>query len=308
MTGSITVRPAAPLTVLDAVRLLHVETPREEQAVAVATLLDEIRRDDHLAELLFEARNDGVLVGVTFAHVMPGAAASIWAPALVLGAEPWVAKLLLNRLHEKLGQLGCVWLQALVDSRQVRGIEALAVFGYAKIASLSYLVWSPQAAPASDNSGVLELVSYEPRDYERLASIVERTYIDTLDCAPIEGKRNVAQILEGYRNTGESGTKNWWLARSNGQDVGCLLLATHDQGLRLEIVYLGLSPEGRGQKWGDNLLSHAQKQAETLHVSLLVTAVDEANLPAMKLYARHGFELLTRREVWGTSLAKPSLP
>jgi ribosomal protein S18 acetylase RimI-like enzyme len=63
----------------------------------------------------------------------------------------------------------------------------------------------------------------------------------------------------------------------------------------MELVYLGLIPEARGQDLGDLLMRKALATAAAQNCSQTQLAVDSSNAPALKLYFRHGFNRLAAK-------------
>jgi ribosomal protein S18 acetylase RimI-like enzyme len=58
----------------------------------------------------------------------------------------------------------------------------------------------------------------------------------------------------------------------------------------LELVYLGLTPAARGRGLGDLMMRRALALAAADGAGRLSLAVDSDNVPALKLYYRHGMQ------------------
>jgi ribosomal protein S18 acetylase RimI-like enzyme len=177
-------------------------------------------------------------------------------------------------------------------------------------AELYFLVSPPAAFPTEMPATELEFeaVGEEGRgargegreaseNWRRLAAMVERTYVETLDCPQLNGVRPVAEILEGYRAVGQFDPRRWLIVRHAGGDVGCLLLAEHP-GRIWELVYMGLAPEARGKRWGLEITRHAQWLAGQGGAEHLVLAVDAENAPAIRAYTAAGLIAWERRSAW----------
>ncbi|MCA9161152.1 MAG: hypothetical protein KDA72_22630, partial [Planctomycetales bacterium] len=84
--------------------------------------------------------------------------------------------------------------------------------------------------------------------HNRMAQFIESTFIDTLDCPAMNGRRSREEVLEGFLD----GRKlrqiaPWWeVLEVDGRVAGCLLLQQHSPEL-VELVYMGLLPYSRGQ-------------------------------------------------------------
>ena len=71
----------------------------------------------------------------------------------------------------------------------------------------------------------------------------------------------------------------------------------------MELVYMGLVPDARGNGWGRAMVRHAQWLARRRDRSQLVLAVDQKNLPALAMYEAASFVGWDNRSVWMRSLA-----
>src|SRR5690606_30179312 len=80
--------------------------------------------------------------------------------------------------------------------------------------------------------------------------------------------------------------------------VGCLLLADHPATDQIELVYMGMVPEARGHGWGEHVVRQAQWLCRRRGCQRLVLAVDEANDPAVRMYASCGFVSFDRKALW----------
>jgi ribosomal protein S18 acetylase RimI-like enzyme len=88
------------------------------------------------------------------------------------------------------------------------------------------------------------------------------------------------------------------IVRARGEDVGVLMLADHPDARHWELMYMGLVPEVRGKRWGEQITRHAQWLAGQVGVERIVLAVDSTNLPALRMYRRTGFETWDKRAVF----------
>ena len=114
----------------------------------------------------------------------------------------------------------------------------------------------------------------------------------------MNGLREIEDVLEGYQATGEFDASRWLIARREGHDVGCLLLAAHPEDDMWELVYQGIVPAARGQRFGMDLTQYAQWRTRQAGVAQLVLAVDAANEPALRIYAAAGFTAWEQRWIF----------
>ena len=80
--------------------------------------------------------------------------------------------------------------------------------------------------------------------------------------------------------------------------MGCLLLADHPRYENMELVYMGVIPENRGQHWGADIARRAQWVARQAGRARLVLAVDASNRPAIEMYASVGFRTWDQRRIY----------
>jgi ribosomal protein S18 acetylase RimI-like enzyme len=170
------------------------------------------------------------------------------------------------------------------------------------VADLLYLAGNLNEIGNAQQSLPFELDSFQPDDEARLAAVIDRTYVGTLDCPQLDGLRNTADVITGYRAVGEFRSELWQIARDRTQDIGCLLMNWHPDVCHAEIVYVALIPELRGRGWGSALITKAVELARRAGAERIVLAVDAANQPAIRMYQALGFFEFDRRAVWVRSL------
>jgi ribosomal protein S18 acetylase RimI-like enzyme len=270
----------------------------EERDQRVAALLAGVGPGTVPMDGLIEARRGGRLVGGAFSEVQVGRAAIVWPPRLVCGEPRTTAGRLLDVMSGHLAAQGVRVAYALLDPGMEDDGPRLAEAGFEPIAELLYLVSPAERFPNSPPATPLEFESYADAKHERLARVVEATYQGTRDCPRLDGVRHVDDILAGYRATGVFCPGRWLLARHQGEDVGCLLLADHPEQDNWELVYMGLVPGARGNGWGKDITRHAQWLTRRAGRPRLVLAVDAANAPAIRVYSMLGFHAWDRRSVY----------
>ncbi len=136
----------------------------------------------------------------------------------------------------------------------------------------------------------------DPRDRGRLCELLARTYEGTLDCPELCGMRAVEDILDSHLAAGVFDPRHWLIAHDGERDIGCCLVSLNDEGATAELVYIGLTPEGRGKGTARWLLRTSMWGLRTTPAQQMVCAVDRRNTPAARLYAELGFrEFASRR-------------
>jgi len=254
---------------------------------------------------LLVARRGSRLAGACLAVVQPGRTATVWPPELVAGDLEITGTKLLSGTQDSLSRRGVRVAQALLDTDAGISAARLASAGFMHAADLLFLVCGPDQFPDVHPGHQLQFEAYGPENHVQLIDLVERSYVGTLDCPRLNGIRDTADVLDGYRQTGVFDPSRWLLALEGQQHVGCLLLTEHAPESQWEIVYVALVPEVRGRGLGRLLIRHAQWLAATANCPRLVLAVDAANEPALRAYAECGFVAWDRRSVFLSVLDSP---
>lgn len=265
------------------------------------------------------ATSGGETVGAAWGQVRPGGAALVWPPQWRIAGDPTPTATpfspalsieLLARLTEALAARGCTLAQSLLISADSAEAEALRGAGFQHLAELTYLVGETldvglrpvDAGPSGERE--LDFESFEPHERMRMADVVERSYVDTLDCPALNGLRTGLEMLDEYEVAGRGGASLWRFVKQAGRDVGCLILAEHAEQDQVELVYMGLVPEARGRSWGALVARESLRIAASLGRARVVLAVDGANSPAVKAYERVGFLPWEQRSAFIKSLAR----
>jgi GNAT superfamily N-acetyltransferase len=144
----------------------------------------------------------------------------------------------------------------------------------------------------------LEFEPYRASQRDRLAAVIGRTYHASLDLPLLDGVRSLDDVIEGHQRTGVHRPEFWFFVRRGGCDVGCLLLTEHPPHRQWELVYMGVTPEARGQGMGQAIARQAQQLVRRAGGCELFLAVDAANAPACKIYAQAGFRPWRRAAVY----------
>ena len=81
----------------------------------------------------------------------------------------------------------------------------------------------------------------------RTRDMPARSYLDTLDCPALCGLRTTADVLESHKHAGAWDPAIWWIIQREGRPEGCMLLSETAEHDAVELVYIGLGPEARGE-------------------------------------------------------------
>jgi ribosomal protein S18 acetylase RimI-like enzyme len=239
------------------------------------------------------------LCGAAWSQPQPGNTAVLWPPQLVPGEPEQTASPLLRAALQWLDNAAVRMSQVLLPTRNEHVVGLLESVGFTHLAELVYLTCEAERFPtALSRHNDLEFVAYDRSEQERLATLIEQTYVGTLDCPALNGAREMEEVIAGYQATGVFRPELWQIVRNRGNEVGVLLLADHPSAGHWELVYMGLVPEARGHGWGWQIAQHAQAMAHRAKVERIVLAVDAANSPALAMYRGAGFEKWDRRHVY----------
>ena len=280
-----------------ALALLVSGDPFSERNERIATIAAALRTGDSTTATLVGAMRDEELTAVAWGQILLGKTALLWPPRLAPKEIASVGDRLQEFLDQQLQAAGIRMAQAVLSNREHADAQRLERVGYSHAADLLYLI-SPLEQLASTGGFEIDFVQYTCSERERLAALVERTYVDTLDVPALDGVRDMSDVLCGYEQTGEFSPDRWFFIRHEGQDVGCLLLNDHPAQQQWELVYLGIVPEARGNGWGRQATRFAQGLARQAGRARLILAVDAANDPAVSAYTSAGFFELLRRSVF----------
>jgi mycothiol synthase len=258
----------------------------------------------HPWEGLLGAYRNGNLVGSIFSQIQPGKYAQVWLPRLVENETADTAVSLLRAVVQWLDQGPVGMAQILLEGATAEDEKILCQGGFDYLTDLLYLVCLEDDFPHAVLPCTLEFEAYNSQNHDRLARIVDATYRETLDCPKLNHVRRLDDVLAGYRATGEFLPDRWLIVRYENRDVGCLLLADHPKYENMELVYMGVIPENRGQHWGADIARRAQWVARQAGRARLVLAVDASNRPAIDMYASVGFRTWDQRRIYYRILSR----
>jgi GNAT superfamily N-acetyltransferase len=190
---------------------------------------------------------------------------------------------------------GLAFVQALIRPDDEAAGETLTRAGFDLLAELIYLQRRLRDLP--DPPTRVELTACGEDLRPRLREAIRASYVGSRDCPALLGLRSVDEVLATHEDTGIFTPRSWWLARHEGQDIGCVLVNGNAGGSPgdSELVYFGLAPPWRGRRLGRSVLLEAMRRLEASGRDALHLAVDSANAPAVRLYEQLGFAERCRR-------------
>ncbi len=187
-------------------------------------------------------------------------------------------------------------VQALLDPGHENIATALVQAGFLSLATLVYMQReSEKARVPLDLPPPYRLVHYSRGHRDLFARAVLATYEATLDCPGLLGLRDIDDILDGHMATGRFVPELWHAVYHGEEPAAVMLLNQLPQRAAMELVYLGLAKNARGQGLGTRLLRHGLSLTTAHGCTSMILAVDADNGPALKLYQRLAFQPTTRK-------------
>jgi ribosomal protein S18 acetylase RimI-like enzyme len=212
---------------------------------------------------------------------------------------------LMRALRSKASSDGLLLLQAFGDEHDSHAEGVLTESGFNVTANMLFM--GRTVTEADRNMELDKRIRWIPHcaeHHEDFVRTVERSYAGTLDCSKLGEIRDVRLTLEAYRGRGEFDPKLWLLGAIEGVPAALILLIHHPDEKVHEVAYMAVVPEHRGKGLGHKVMEKGLFEvALRAPGSLVSLAVDEANVPAVKLYSALGFAVTERRRVYFSVLA-----
>jgi GNAT superfamily N-acetyltransferase len=291
----------------DALKQLHDSLPGDQRSVFAQVLSNADPTDEAFWDgLLIASGGDDALAAVSWVQLAAGNTAVVWAAP----DDSALGRAVLKAAAEFVDRRAIPLAQMVVGENDGYCDEVQTQCGFPKFAELVYMfaevcapaevqAWSePWDARRDQEYDGLHFVGRAGDEPQRLAKILEQTYIGTLDCPALDGVRPMLEVLEGYRAQGRHSPDDWYFVTEKGRDLGALLLAEHPGFGNWELVYMGLIPSARGCGCGSRIIRFALDVAARRGAERLVLAVDDANAPALRAYEHAGFVRWDRRIVY----------
>jgi len=241
-----------------------------------------------------------VIAGMCLWVPAPGRTATLFTPELT--AFPQAATATQESIIASLTdarQADVVLVQALMDPTDTTGNMVFSAAGLTPLATLTYMERRPPTflltPPEFNLPSDLSLFPYETATHQLFRDTIIRSYEGTLDCPALSGMRDIEDVIAGHKAVGPFDPQLWGVLQRAGKPLGCLLLAEIPARQGLELVYLGLTPEARGQGLGRLLMQRVLAIASRRHFAVATLAVDATNVPALRLYRRCGYSSVAQR-------------
>jgi mycothiol synthase len=278
------------------------------ETLAALTLDAQAKMRDLGGPLPLYAEQLGQPVAAAYFKRLPGQVATLGGVHAKVGFFE-VAAQLVRQLNDALKNDEIPQIQAVIDVSDQSTAEIIQRCGFQLLTHVQHLYLDLSSTRASSDDLIRGVCDTEvPHGFHwlpashfaksRLEKLVAATFDGTLDCPALNELRDPNQVLEGMLDGREFRRLTTWEVLAHGRDLlGCVFLSKHPAGVA-ELAYMGLIPAARGQRLGRLLIARAIERSRTLNSNALIVAVDESNLPALKLYVTFGFSCQQQLSVW----------
>lgn len=254
--------------------------------------------DDGVQAHLWWALRNGRCEAACAALQRPGHTALLLAPPLRGPAVvPAAQALLMRRLARSRLDEGDTLVQFFVRPDDHDGRHLAQSAELELLAELLYLrLDRPNRPPPPAEVPGLAWRTYDDAAAGQLGELIESTYLRSLDCPPLSGRRRIQDVLESHRHSGRFRPRSWLIADLDGRPAGCLLINSSAAEANCgDIVYMGVAEPFRGRGLGRAMIRRAVAEMCRDRLAGLTLAVDARNVFARRIYRDEGFYSVDRR-------------
>ncbi len=286
----------------------------QERLLQTKELLESALKKELDLSGLIMARNESKLCGAILSIIQPDLSAFVWPPVTTVNSEAGnntqlgkvinsgeIEDQLLQFLGEQLDSKN-VWMgQCIVDLDSSIERQALQRNQFGHAANLIYMyrdLSDPIPDPEPDQEKRLEITRYaDEKNLDEFKKVLEKTYLETLDCTVLNNVRTPDETLESHQLSGEFLPSQWKRFQDAEGDIGLLLMNDHPDQNAWEVVYTGVIPEARGKGYGREIVLSGLLEARDAERGQVILAVDAKNPYAHSVYESLGFMETTRKSV-----------
>jgi len=269
-----------------------------ESALRISAVMQQYLSGHVNLKGIFQAKHEDTLVGAMYAQSRPDGSVMLWIPTMAKGFP-------LEPMYESLVQFcrsqNAFAAVALADRNQLFDEQTLCSFGQFRFLSdLIHLATEISPNELTDKPYRLQFVPLSDHSEDvsnRLARLVKETYRHSLDFPELMQIAPVEYVLQGYKTGALFRPELWFFVQKEGVDVGVLLL-TDASSEQFELTYMGLRESARRQGFSREIVRFAKEITSREKRMLLLTTVDEKNIPACQSYLSHGFKAWDRKKIY----------
>ena len=247
---------------------------------------------------VFQAKHENTLVGAMYAQSRPDGSVMLWMPTMAEGFSP---EPMFEPLIQFCRSRHAFAAVALADRTQSFDEQTLCSAGQFRFLSdLIHLAVEISPNETTDEPYRLQFIplsDYTDDVSVRLTLLVKETYHDSLDFPDLMQIAPVEDVLQGYKTGALFRPELWFFIQKEGIDVGALLL-TETSPEQFELTYMGLIESARRQGFAREIVRFAKEITSQWKRQLLLTSVDEKNIPACQAYLAHEFKAWDRKKVY----------
>ncbi|WP_200761437.1 GNAT family N-acetyltransferase [Poriferisphaera corsica] len=265
------------------------EDPRVDQMIAYATAANYSLKNLWIAKDPQNAILSALLMIPT-----PGGAGMIFlSPTASADQTPILQALTQAMLAAQPRASANTLYQSLIELNQTHQQTALLAAGFSHLALLNYMqIRLGYASPPSTSQFTQQNIqthTYSDQSHPLFERAIQDSYIDTLDCPGLLGKRSIQNVIAGHKATGDFDPNLWHVFTQDQSPIAVMLISKLGKNQTAELVYLGIAPSHRNKGLAKQFLSFGMQLASYEAQRKLITAVDNNNVPAVKLYKSLGF-------------------
>src|SRR5437762_1990472 len=212
---TLTIDRCQPASEKEVLALAAQAWPEAERAAYWKALRDLVRGGQPERVVLLAVRQHDQLLAAQVGQSLPGKVAVAWPPQFAANRQDAssIGAVLFGRLVRELAATGAELAQALLRCDDDASAALFADAGFSHAADLLYMAVEQTQFPTETVALPFELDSFSPGESPRLARLIERTYVGTLDCPSMDGLRKTRDVIAGYQAVGEYRPALWQIAR-----------------------------------------------------------------------------------------------
>jgi ribosomal protein S18 acetylase RimI-like enzyme len=255
---------------------------------------------------MWVAESRGKLVWAVLPVLNPGKTLLLLAGSNITDSIIPAATQLVSELCDYYRERDVHLAQVLFEPTHTHARLLFGDLGFVQVAELIYLQgYVPRVAKAPPLPEEMRFLPYSAENHALFSEGILLSYRESLDCPALSGLRDIEDIIAGHRATGQHDPAMWQLLVEDGRPRGVVLLSRIPDTDAVELVYLGLAVEARGNGLGTLLMQRAMHLIVADQRRSLTLAVDSKNEPALRLYFRHGMQRIAARVAMIQDLRKP---
>jgi len=270
----------------------------DESALRIGMLMQQYQSGQIDLRGIFQAKHENNLVGAMYSQSRPDGSVMLWVPAM---AEGFPLESMCKSLVRFCRSHNAFAAVALADRDQPFDEQSFCSVGQFRFLS-DLIHLAVEVSPDEPQEQPYRLQFTPLSDYpenisDRLPRLVKETYRHSLDFPDLMQIAPVEFVLQGYKAGSLFRPELWFFLQHEGADVGVLLL-TDASPEQFELTYMGLIESVRGKGFSREIVRFAKTITSREKRALLLTTVDEKNIPACQSYLSHGFKAWDRKKVY----------